>query len=131
MRLNFTETSTLHMIAHILDNRSRTQISSENTHTEDSNSTIELPITNEINELYTVENVGNLEPRRLNFDDISVVSDASSTDDLLFDKNEKIKVLPPLFTWNKRTQKKTTKFTHNKRYFARMNVHTCKKWKKY
>ena len=131
MRLNFTETSTLHMIAHILDNRSRTQISSENTHTEDSNSTIELPITNEINELYTVENVGNLEPRRLNFDDISVVSDASSTDDLLFDKNEKIKVLPPLLTWNKKNQKKIKKFTHNKRFFARMNVHACKKWKRY
>jgi hypothetical protein len=117
----------LYTIAIDLDSRVRTHVSNQGTQTED------LHITNEVNELYTVENVGNLEPRRLNFDDISVVSDASSADEdaLLFEKNDTIKVLPPLFTWNKRTQKKTTKFTHNKRYFARMNVHTCKKWKKY
>jgi len=115
---------TLYTIANVLDGRVRTHLSSQGTQTEDSHIT---------NELYTVENVGNLEPRRLNFDDISVVSDASSADEdaLLFEKNDTIKVLPPLFTWNKRTQKKTTKFTHNKRYFARMNVHTCKKWKIY
>ncbi len=113
-------------IANIFDG-SGPYLSSQGTQTEDSH------ITNEINDLYTVENVDNLEPRRLNFDDISVVSDASSADEdaLLFEENDTIKVLPPLFTWNKRTQKKTTKFTHNKRYFARMNVHTCKKWKKY
>lgn len=149
--LNFSETTTLHMIAYILDNRSRTQTSSENTHTEDSNSTIELPITNEINELYTVENV--LSPsrrtidvlhariqsrqtaRRLDFDNLSEISNNSDNEYNFqyYDEyqNLKIKVLPSLLTWNKKSQKKIKKFTHNKRFFARMNVHTCKKWKKY
>jgi hypothetical protein len=144
--LNFSETTTLHMIAYILDNRSRTQtIDSE------INRTIELPITNEINELYTVENVmspsrrvidvlhariqSSQRARRVDFDNLSEISN-NSDNEYHFQyhdeyQNLKITVLPPLLTWNKKNQKKMKKFTHNKRYFAKMNVHTCKKWKKY
>ena len=123
MTLNFSETTTLHMIAHILDNRSRVQIPSENTQTEYSNSTNELSITNSINnQLYTEEEIWNLEPRRLNFDNLSVVG----VGDYHLPHEMEIKVQT-----FKKNQQKIKKFSHNKRYFAKMNVHTHKKWKRY